>query len=119
MILKILFVFLIIFPNTVSSICGENYVVKPGDSCWLISKDNQKSIEELKKLNPELNCESLWVGKKICLQPTCKKMYSTKEGDFCWKIYTENGLSETEFFLVNPGLKCETLQIGQRLCVGL
>jgi len=43
------------------------YTVKKGDSLWLISKNNNISVEKLEKANPGINPKRLQIGQKISL----------------------------------------------------
>ncbi|KAJ7696819.1 hypothetical protein B0H17DRAFT_1053169 [Mycena rosella] len=44
-----------------------SYLVEPGDSCWEISHTHGCSVDELKKLNKKLECDSLMPGMTVCL----------------------------------------------------
>ncbi|KAK7035997.1 peptidoglycan-binding domain protein [Favolaschia claudopus] len=39
-----------------------SYLVQPGDSCWAISQTHGCSLDDLKKLNTNVNCDSLMPG---------------------------------------------------------
>ena len=43
-------------------------VVQKGDTCWDIAQRHSSSLSELSNLNPDLNCESLGIGKVVCLE---------------------------------------------------
>ena len=43
------------------------YKVKDGDTIWSIAMDNDFSLEEIEKMNPELDLENIYPGDKISL----------------------------------------------------
>ncbi|EGN93732.1 carbohydrate-binding module family 50 protein [Serpula lacrymans var. lacrymans S7.3] len=43
------------------------YYVKSGDTCWDISKAHKCSLDDLLNANPEVRCEKLLPGKRLCV----------------------------------------------------
>jgi len=41
--------------------------VKGGETCFALSKTFATSLEELRKVNPKLNCDKLQIGQEICV----------------------------------------------------
>ncbi|KAJ7439950.1 hypothetical protein FB451DRAFT_1301105 [Mycena latifolia] len=54
-------------PEPVCPADTTSYLVEPGDSCWEISRTHGCSLDELKKLNPKLECDALMPGMTVCL----------------------------------------------------
>ncbi|KAJ7146512.1 carbohydrate-binding module family 50 protein [Mycena epipterygia] len=54
-------------PKEVCSADAISYLVEPGDSCWEISRAHGCSLDEFKKVNPKLECDSLMPGTTVCL----------------------------------------------------
>jgi len=46
------------------------YQVQNGDTCWDISRKAGMSLEQLESMNMDLNCDSLQIGREICIQQT-------------------------------------------------
>jgi hypothetical protein len=76
----LIYLFNFLGPNSSSSdslgsvFCGEphtvSYVTKSGDSCWVIANEHGGTMEDLIKMNPELECEPLKIGQTICIPLT-------------------------------------------------
>ena len=68
---------------------STDYIVKPGDTLYSISQQNNISIEELKRIN-NLTSDILKVGQKLKLTPTNIPTetikYTVKVGDTLYKI---------------------------------
>ncbi len=113
-----------LFINQVLS-CDEYYKIKKNDTCLLISKKYGISLEELSKLNKDINCENLQQT-KICVSKSsikrslidsCTKTYEIEAGDTCYKIWLENRLPERLFYYLNPNIDCQNLRIGSLVCI--
>ena len=51
--------------------CPENqavYRIRGGDTCWDISKKLGMSLQQLESMNADLDCDSLQIGKDICVK---------------------------------------------------
>lgn len=44
------------------------YIVNPGDNLWRIARENDTTVEELQKLNPNIDSRDLKVGQKIVIR---------------------------------------------------
>jgi peptidoglycan DL-endopeptidase LytE len=114
------------------------YIVKSGDSLWVIARAHKTSVEELKKLNGLTN-DLIQVGQKLTVkkevvtstrsnesngsvqQPVQQStnigsttVYKVKAGDSLWKIGNQFNLTIAEIKVVN-NLKSDMLKIGQVL----
>lgn len=50
-------------------VCPENsvrYLIKAGDSCWAIANDRGATVADLTRLNQDIDCSLLKVGREIC-----------------------------------------------------
>lgn len=45
----------------------EQHVVEPGESLWLIARNNKTTVEELREANPQLKSDGLKIGQQINL----------------------------------------------------
>lgn len=45
----------------------DRYVVKAGDTCWDLAESNGLTVDEMVRLNPQLDCNSLVPREQICL----------------------------------------------------
>ncbi len=43
------------------------YTIRPGDSLWLIAQRFQTSVQEITRVNPELDVNRLYIGQIICI----------------------------------------------------
>ncbi|KAI8324491.1 ADC synthase [Martensiomyces pterosporus] len=112
-------------------LCARTYIVQSGDTCWRIAQTFGLTTDALLSLNPDLNCNSLYIGQSVCLDanPTpppqsqgggnggsCT-MYTVKPGDSCWLITSIAGITQDRLNALNPGLDCNALYPGQVLCI--
>ncbi|KAM3506959.1 hypothetical protein MY11210_007332 [Beauveria gryllotalpidicola] len=44
------------------------YTIHQGDTCWDIAESHSGSVDDILKLNPELDCDKLSIGSQICLK---------------------------------------------------
>lgn len=49
------------------------YEIKKGDTCWAIAKEYSSSVEKLQAVNPQMKCELLTQGQKICVPLASQK----------------------------------------------
>ena len=50
-----------------SNTCDKKYTIKAGDTCYNIATANGLSVDNLKTLNPKINCDSLQTGQDLCV----------------------------------------------------
>ncbi|OAA50213.1 peptidoglycan-binding LysM domain protein [Beauveria brongniartii RCEF 3172] len=44
------------------------YTIHQGDTCWDIAESHSGGVDDILKLNPELDCDKLSIGSQICLK---------------------------------------------------
>lgn len=100
----------------------EIYIVKKGDSLWLIANNYGISVDELVKMN-NLSSLTLQIGDKLKVPVTgnidddsSAKNYIVKSGDTLWSIARENDLTVDELKSLN-NLSNNLLTVGQELIV--
>lgn len=92
----------------------EIYVVKKGDSLWLIAKNNNTTVDELIKLNNLTNI-NLQIGDELLIpkqpEPTT---YTVQKGDTLWSIAKATNSTVDEIKKLN-NLTNNLLTVGQQL----
>ncbi|GJP82544.1 hypothetical protein CLOP_g12787 [Closterium sp. NIES-67] len=118
--------------QTATSGCTTTDYVSSNDTCDSIATRHFKGDQEkLRKANPGLKCESLYVQQQLCAEPlgmlgqdvsplVCGLTYTVTAGDTCDTISTTYALNNTRFYMLNPGLDCTVgqLPVGLAVCVG-
>lgn len=90
------------------------YIVKKGDSLWLIAKNNNTTVDELIKLN-NLSSINLQIGDQLLIpKQTNTKEYIVQRGDTLWSIAKANNITVDELKELN-NLTTNLLSIGQQL----
>lgn len=95
------------------------YTVKKGDSLWNIAKNNNTTVNELKKLN-NLTSNSLSIGQQLKLPTTTEESpqysntYTVKSGDTLYSIAKKYNITVDELKTTN-NLTTNTLSLGQIL----
>ncbi|MDD6323345.1 MAG: LysM peptidoglycan-binding domain-containing protein [Bacilli bacterium] len=99
---------------------GKYYTVKSGDSLWKIAKENNTTVDEIKKLN-NLKSNNLVVGQTLKLSEKTNDSdkndsdkYIVTSGDSLWKIANQYGLTVNQLKQLN-NLTSDNLEIGQEL----
>lgn len=94
---------------------GDYYIVKSGDTLYSISKNNNLTVDELKKLN-NLTSNSLSIGQKLILKPitTSANQYTVVKGDSLYAIAKKFNTTVDEIKKLN-NLTSNNLSIGQVL----
>lgn len=94
----------------------EIYIVKKGDSLWLIAKNNNTTVDELIKLN-NLSTINLQIGDQLLIpkqETTSTNTYIVKKGDTLWSIAKNNNISVERLKELNS-LTSNLLSVGQEL----
>lgn len=101
-------------PSTETPPETEVYIVKKGDSLWLIAKNNNTTVDELIKLN-NLSTINLQIGDKLLIpkQPT-QSTYTVQKGDTLWSIAKEKNTTVDDIKRLN-NLTSNLLTVGQQL----
>jgi hypothetical protein len=55
-----------VYPSA-RTVCSTGYTVVAGDSCWAIANANGKTLDDLRSLNPGVNCDNLQIHQMLCL----------------------------------------------------
>ncbi|KAF8011882.1 hypothetical protein BT93_I0173 [Corymbia citriodora subsp. variegata] len=50
-----------------SLVCNKVVGVNSGDTCFSIAQQSQLSSESFSSINPNLNCDALFVGQWLCI----------------------------------------------------
>ena len=94
----------------------ETYLVKPGDSLWMISQKYKTTVNALKELN-NLTSDMIMPGQVLQIpQSATNTMYVVKPGDTLWKIAGMYGISVNELANYN-NISNDFLSIGQILSI--
>jgi hypothetical protein len=94
-------------PNFVS--CSYKDVVQPGDTCSVIAVRNGITLQQLQALNPTMQCSSLSLYQRLCVQPgqlavsspferSCGAVYLTQDGDTGDDILQNTDVSQDILF---------------------
>lgn len=102
--------------NTSSNTSEENiYIVKSGDTLYQIAKNNNTTVDAIKKLN-NLSSNTLTIGQTLLI-PLPKEeyiIYTVIKGDSLYQIARKNNTTVDEIKKLN-NLTTNTLTIGQEL----
>jgi LysM repeat protein len=47
---------------------SSEYTIAKGDTCWAIAEAFDSTVEAIKRDNPDVNCDRLMVGSRICVE---------------------------------------------------
>lgn len=105
------------------TVFADSIKVKKGETLYSISKNNNISVQNIKKLN-ELNSNTIYVGqtlkisadsiKKTTTSKNTSSTYIVKKGDTLSKIGAAHNISYVSIKSLN-NLKSNTIYIGQKL----
>ena len=102
--------------NTSSNTSEEDiYIVKSGDTLYQIAKNNNTTVDAIKKLN-NLSSNTLTIGQTLLI-PLPKEeyiIYTVIKGDSLYQIARKNNTTVDEIKKLN-NLTTNTLTIGQEL----
>jgi LysM repeat protein len=101
------------------------YIVEKGDSAYNIAKKLGCSLDQLKKLNPNIDLSNLNIGDRLILPNNTKiasntqisNIYIVKSGDTVSKIADEYNIPLSELAKLNPQLNLSNINIGDRIIV--
>src|SRR5699024_4636522 len=113
---------------TPPSKCPEgtiSYTIKKGDTLYNLAKENNTTVEEILKVNPDLRPNSLKIGETICMPkeeddtiPECDGLYYiVKPGDTLYAIANECNVSIRDIIGANLNLDPDRLMVGQLICI--
>lgn len=95
------------------------YIVKKGDSLYLIARDFNTTIQKIKQDN-NLRSDLLHVGQKLTIQtgkPQDAVLYTVKSGDTPYLIARKYGMSLSDFLRLNRLRSSSKIYPGQKLWV--
>lgn len=101
-----------------------DYIIKPGDTLYQISRRYRTTVQDLLSLNPTIEPDNLRVGQVICVPRKKIKIpcpggsyYAIKQGDTLFLTAQKYNLSVDELLAANPGINPENLMVGQIICI--
>lgn len=109
----------------------SEYVIKPGDTFYKISKTLGVSASSIQELNPTIDPGKLKIGQSISIPATEEKVqtqtesntnnmhseYTIKSGDTFYRISKDFGVSISDIQKLNPTVDSAKLKIGQTLSI--
>ena len=105
---------ILIIPDKKTSTKEITYVVKKGDSLWLIANKYDTTVEKIKSANNLIN-NTLQIGKILTIPSSTEFFtYTVKKGDNLWLIAKNYNTTVDNIKKLN-NLTSNTLQIGQKL----
>ena len=105
---------ILIIPGKKTSTKEITYVVKKGDSLWLIANKYDTTVEKIKSAN-NLTNNTLQIGQILTIPSSTEFFtYTVKKGDNLWLIAKNYNTSVDNIKKLN-NLTNNTLQIGQKL----
>lgn len=100
---------------------GRYWRVEAGDSLYNIALRLATTVEELERLNPEIDPFNLQVGQLLCLPPEqpCPSgvFWRVAAGDTLYSIARATGTTVERLLELNPNVNPFNLQIGQNICL--
>lgn len=101
------------------------YIVESGDNAYDIAKKLGCSVDELKKLNPNINISDLNIGDRIIIPNNTKSNYHTKttniyivkSGDTASTIASKYNIPLSDLKKLNPQFNLSNINIGDKIIV--
>lgn len=101
------------------------YIVESGDNAYNIAKKLGCSVDELKKLNPNINISDLNIGDRIIIPNNAKSNYYTKttniyivkSGDTASTIASKYNIPLSDLKKLNPQFNLSNINIGDKIIV--
>ena len=104
----------LIIPEKKESTSKISYVVKKGDSLWLIANKYDTTVEKIKSTN-NLKSNTLSIGQVLVIPSSSKFItYTVKKGDSLWLIANKYNTTVDNIKKLN-NLSSNNLQINQKL----
>lgn len=104
---------------------GLYYVVRPGDTLYLIANKYNISLSDLMAANPGVDPDNLMVGELICIPKKKEEpiycpdgtIYEVRENDTLDSILMRFNISYMDLKEGNPHIDIDKLRAGQRICI--
>ncbi|KAF8365622.1 lmd-5 [Pristionchus pacificus] len=102
--------------------CSAVSRVKEGDTCWSLSIAHGISVDDIRMLNPRIDCDLLQIDAEICvradaIQP-CTLFRAVDDKDSCEQIATVEEIPYDFFVSLNPTLNCDRMNLSDQVCIG-
>lgn len=94
---------------------GSRYVVRPGDSLYLIAQAHGTTVTELMRLN-RLSSTEIWAGQALLVPAASPLSHVVQRGDTLYLIGVRYGVTTGEIMAAN-GLTNTAIYPGQRLAI--
>lgn len=95
------------------------YAIKSGDTFWEIAQAFDMTVDEIVKLNPNVDPKKLKVGQKIRVELIKVDEYTIKKGDTLWSIANKFNTTVDKLRQINKGIEAKALQVGAKIAVGV
>ncbi len=104
---------------------GRPYIVKPGDTLYLIAGRYGLTVDQLRQANPQItDPNTLQIGQEICIPiitpppGSCPGIvYVIRAGDTLYSIARRYGVTVDALIAANPGINPRNLRIGEKICI--
>lgn len=92
---------------------STDYIVKSGDSLWLIANKFGTTVAAIKELN-NLTSNTIYIGQSLKIPSSTTSVYTVKQGDSLWSIARNNNTTVAELKSLN-NLTTDMIYVGQTL----
>ncbi len=104
---------------------SAGYIIRPGDTLYLIAQRLGTTVTTLLNLNPGINPDALQIGEEICVPSTgpapgaCPggTLYTIRSGDTFYALAARFGVALQDLLAANPGVAPNRLAVGQTICI--
>lgn len=104
---------------------SKEYIVKDGDTFYLIAKEFDISYKCITDANPNMDVENLRIGEKLCIPPSkpskvCPRgsnSYIIEQGEDLTAVAEKLTISAVELLKLNPELTPSEFVAGRLICV--
>ncbi len=107
--------------NQIPCPSGRFWIIKPGDTFYLIASFVGTTTAELEQLNPDIDPANLQIGQQICLPPerVCPSgvLWLVARGDTLYTIALATGTTVEKLLELNPHVDPLKLLPGQTICL--
>lgn len=106
--------------------CAQFYIIQSGDTLNEIAQEYNTTVENILRLNENLDPINLEVGQRICvisstIQPVSCPIgsipYNIQSGDTLGAIAARFDTTIESILATNPDIEPTNLQVGQRICI--